>query len=93
MKYILIEDNLLELYYEVISDKDIIINFINYFYFNLCGYLFGDVFNYKIMINVDKFIVNDKYFIFIGEIRNVDGIFMDFRILIFIGVNINSDYE
>lgn len=93
VKYILTEDNSLELHYEATSDKDTIINLTNHSYFNLCGHSSGDVLNHKIMINADKFTVNDKYSIPTGEIRNVDGTPMDFRTLTPIGANINSDYE
>ena len=43
----------------------------NYSYFNLTGQGLGDVLNHKIMINSDKFTINDKLAIPTGEIAQV----------------------
>lgn len=91
--YVLTEDNALEINYSATSDKDTVVNLTNHAYFNLSGHSSGDVLNQKLMINADKFTVNDKYSIPTGEIKEVAGTPMDFRSLTPIGKNITSDYE
>ncbi|MRY42929.1 galactose-1-epimerase, partial [Parabacteroides distasonis] len=91
--YVLTEDNALEIHYKANTDKDTIINLTNHAYFNLSGHSSGDILKQKLMINADKFTVNDKNSIPTGEIREVEGTPMDFRTLTPIGQNINSDYE
>ncbi|MBC2456950.1 aldose epimerase family protein [Clostridium beijerinckii] len=91
--YILTEDNSIEINYNATTDKDTIVNLTNHAYFNLSGHSSGDVLNQKLMINADKFTVNDQYSIPTGEIKEVDDTPMDFRKLTPIGKNINSDYN
>lgn len=92
--YTLTEDNALSINYNAVSDKDTIVNLTNHSYFNLAGHASGDILNQKLMINSDKFTVNDMYSIPTGEIRDVSNTPMDFRSLTPIGKNINStDYE
>lgn len=93
VNYVLTEDNALEIHYEATTDKDTLVNLTNHAYFNLSGHSSGDVLNHKLMINADKFTVNDKYSIPTGEIKDVAGTPMDFRTLTLIGNSINSDYE
>ncbi len=91
--YVLTDDNALEINYRATTDKDTILNLTNHTYFNLSGHSSGDVLNHKLMINADKFTVNDKYSIPTGEIKEVEGTPMDFRTSTIIGANIDSDYE
>jgi aldose 1-epimerase len=93
VKYVLTEDNAIEINYTATTDKDTIINLTNHAYFNLSGHSSGDILNHKLMINADRFTVNDEFSIPTGEIRDVDGTPMDFRTLTPIGKNIESDYE
>ena len=93
VKYTITEDNELKIEYFAISDMDTIINLTNHSYFNLSGQGSGNVLKHKIMINSDKFTVNDKYSIPTGEIAEVNNTPMDFRVLTYIGENICSDYE
>ncbi|MBU3144920.1 aldose epimerase family protein [Clostridium sp. CF012] len=93
VKYTITEDNELKIEYFAISDMDTIVNLTNHSYFNLSGQGSGDVLKHKIMINSDKFTVNDKYSIPTGEIAEVNNTPMDFRVLTYIGENICSDYE
>ena len=93
VKYVLTEDNAIEINYIATTDKDTIVNLTNHAYFNLSGHSSGDVLNHKLMINANTFTVNDKYSIPTGEIKEVDGTPMDFRTLTPIGRNINSDYD
>jgi aldose 1-epimerase len=93
VKYVLTEDNALEIIYMATTDKDTIINLTNHAYFNLSGHSSGDVLDHKLMINADKFTVNDKFSIPTGEIKDVADTPMDFRTLTPIGKNIESDYD
>lgn len=93
VKYTVTEDNELKIEYFAISDKDTIVNLTNHSYFNLTGQGSGDILKHKIMINSDKFTINDKYSIPTGEIAQVKNTPMDFRVLTYIGENISSDYE
>ena len=93
VRYTVTEDNELKIEYFAVSDKDTIINLTNHSYFNLSGQGSGDVLKHKIMINADKFTINDKYSIPTGEIADVDNTPMDFRELTYIGKNISSDYQ
>ena len=91
--YVLTEDNAIEINYNATSDKDTVVNLTNHAYFNLSGHSSGDVLNQKLMINADKFTVNDQYSIPTEEIKEVSGTPMDFKTLTPIGKNINSDYD
>lgn len=93
VKYVLTEDNSLEIKYEAVSDKDTVVNLTNHSYFNLAGHNSGDVLNHMVSINADKFTVNNYKSIPTGEIRCVDGTPMDFRKFTRVGENIDSDYE
>ncbi|MBZ9686021.1 galactose mutarotase [Clostridium estertheticum] len=93
VKYTVTEDNELKIEYYAISDKDTIVNITNHSYFNLSGQGSGDILKHKIMINADKFTINDKYSIPTGEIAEVNNTPMDFRKLTYIGENISSSYE
>lgn len=93
VKFTVTQDNELKIEYYAISDKDTIVNLTNHSYFNLSGQGSGDVLKHKIMINADKFTINDKYSIPTGEIAEVNDTPMDFRNLTYIGENISSSYE
>ena len=93
VKYTITEDNELKIEYFAVSDKDTLVNLTNHSYFNLSGQGSGDVLKHKIMINADKFTINDISSIPTGEIVEVNNTPMDFRKLTYIGENISSDYE
>jgi aldose 1-epimerase len=93
VKYTITEDNELKIEYYAVSDKDTIVNLTNHSYFNLSGQGSGDVLSHKLMINSDKFTVNDKYSIPTGEIAEVNNTPLDFRELTYIGKNIDSSHE
>ncbi|PRR79622.1 aldose epimerase family protein [Clostridium vincentii] len=91
--YTLLEDNSLKLEYKAVSDTATIVNLTNHSYFNLSGHGSGNILNHKLMINSDKFTLNDKYSIPTGEVRVVTETPMDFKTLKPIGKEINVDYE
>lgn len=92
VSYTLTDDNELVIEYYAMSDKDTIINFTNHSYFNLAGHNSGNILNHKIMIDADKFTPTDDELIPTGELRDVEGTPMDFRVLKSIGLDIEKDY-
>jgi len=93
VKFSITDDNEFKIEYNAISDKDTIVNLTNHSYFNLSGQGSGDVLKHKIMINADRFTINDKNSIPTGEIADVKNTPMDFRKLTYVGENISSSYE
>lgn len=91
--YTLYSDNKLKIDYSAISDKDTLVNMTNHSYFNLSGHASGSILKHKVMINSDKFTVNDKSSIPTGEIRSVKGTPMDFTRLTRIDQNMDSSYD
>lgn len=90
VNYELTEDNSIKIEYRAISDKDTVVNLTNHSYFNLRGHSSGDILEQKLMINADRFTVNDKYSIPTGEIRIVENTPMNFKNLKAIGENMND---
>jgi aldose 1-epimerase len=91
--YALTEDNSLRIDYHAVGDKDTVVNLTNHSYFNLSGHGAGDILEHKVMINADKFTVNDEASLPTGEIREAKGTPMDFSTLTAVGKNIDSEYE
>lgn len=91
--YVLNSDNALSINYSAVSDKDTVVNLTNHSYFNLSGHSSGDILSHKLMINSDKFTINDKYSIPTGQLQDVDSTPLNFKTLTTVGENINSDYE
>jgi len=91
--YTLTNDNELKIDYYAISDKDTVVNLTNHSYFNLSGHASGSILKHKVMINSDKFTVNDRESLPTGEIRNVEGSPMDFTKLRTVESGIFSECE
>jgi aldose 1-epimerase len=91
--YSLTENNELVIEYHAVSDEDTIVNLTNHSYFNLSGHNSGSIYDHKVWIESDKFTPTNDNLVPTGEIRDVDGTPMDFRVLKRIGDNINDDYE
>lgn len=89
--YTLTSDNALKLEYTATTDKDTIVNLTHHSYFNLAGK--GDVLNYVVMIDADKFTPVDSGLIPTGELRPVEGTPFDFRTPTAIGARINQNDE
>ncbi len=89
--YTLTEDNALKLDFKAISDKDTICNLTHHSYFNFRGD--GDVLDYLVQINAEKFTPVDAGQIPTGELQPVAGTPFDFRKPTRIGAGINSDHE
>lgn len=91
--YSLTENNELVIEYHAVSDKDTIVNLTNHSYFNLAGHNSGNILDHKVWINSEKFTPTDDNLIPTGELRDVQGTPMDFRVLKRIGDNIDDNYN
>ena len=89
--YTLTADNGLLLSYTATTDKPTLCNLTQHSYFNLAGK--GDVLNYLVYINADKFTPVDKALIPTGELKPVEGTPFDFRKPTAIGARINAADE
>jgi aldose 1-epimerase len=90
--YTLTDDNELVIEYLAVSDKDTIVNLTNHSYFNLAGHKSGSILEHQVLLDADKFTPTDDALIPTGEIRDVTGTPMDFRILKPIGQDIEANY-
>ena len=84
-------DNSLHLEITATTDKDTICNLTHHPYFNFRGS--GDVLDYFVHINADKYTPVNAHIIPTGEIQSVAGTPLDFRKPTAIGARINSDHE
>ncbi|MDF2539231.1 MAG: mro [Herbinix sp.] len=91
--YSLTEANELIVEYLAISDRDTIVNLTNHTYFNLSGHNSGSILDHKLWIKSNEFTPTSIDLIPTGEIRDVTGTPMDFRIMKRIGQEIDTDYE
>lgn len=80
VKYTLSEENEVKIKYECVSDKDTPINLTNHTYFNLAGHDSGSALGHWVEIYSDKVVVVDKDMLATGEIKNVEGSPLDFRV-------------
>lgn len=91
--YELTEDNELRLTYDAVPDQDTIINMTNHSYFNLDGHDSGDVLKELVTLDADYFTRADAQSIPTGELVDVTGTPMDFRMSRALGEAIDADYE
>jgi aldose 1-epimerase len=91
--YSIQRNNELKIDYFAVCDKDTVVNLTNHSYFNLRGHASGNILNHEVMINADKFTVNDKDSIPTGEIRDVENTPMDLRNMTKIEKNIYKKYD
>ena len=91
--YELTEDNELRLIYDAVPDQDTIINMTNHSYFNLDGHDSGNVLKELVTLDADYFTRADAQSIPTGELVDVTGTPMDFRIPRALGEAIDADYE
>lgn len=89
--YTLTQDNALRLDFEATTDQDTICNLTHHSYFNFRGS--GDVLDYLVQINAEKFTPVDATLIPTGELRSVAGTPFDFRRPIAIGARIDGADE
>ena len=91
--YELTEDNELRLIYDAVPDQDTIINMTNHSYFNLDGHDSGNVLKELVTLDADYFTRADAQSIPTGELVDVTGTPMDFRMPRALGEAIDGDYE
>ena len=91
--YELTEDNELRLIYDAVPAQDTIINMTNHSYFNLDGHDSGNVLKELVTLDADYFTRADAQSIPTGELVDVTGTPMDFRMPRALGEAIDADYE
>ncbi|MBR3559636.1 MAG: galactose mutarotase [Bacteroidales bacterium] len=91
--YTLSDDNALDIEYEAITDKPTVINMTNHSYFNLNGDASADILNHLLTIDADRYTPIEESFIPTGELAEVDGTPMDFRMAKTVGEDISADFE
>lgn len=91
--YSLGDDNVIQIDYKAITDKDTIINMTNHAYFNLATTKRGNVLGHELTLNCDAYTPTDADSIPTGEIRSVEGTAFDFRTAKTIGQDIGADDE
>lgn len=91
--YTVTSNNTLDIVFKATTDKETVINITNHSYFNLNGDPSKEGFNQVMYINADKFTPSDSLYIPTGEIKNVEGTPMDFRIPTEIGKKADYTYD
>ena len=91
--YSLTEANGLIISYRGISDKKTLINLTNHTYFNLKGHDSGDILDTIVTIDADNYTPIKEEIIPTGQIDKVKDTPMDFRVMKFIGKEIDSGCE
>ena len=91
--YRLTDDNTLDIVMEATTDKETVVNMTNHSYFNLNGTPTEPAMDMVMFINADAFTPADSTFMPTGEIRNVKGTPMDFRMAHAIQDSLRMDDE
>lgn len=93
VSYSLTEEGEVVIEYFADCDQDTICNLTNHSYFNLSGEQADTILDHVLMLKSDAFTPTDSGLIPTGEIRDVTGTPMDFRVAKPIGQDIEADYE
>ena len=86
------EENKLSLDFRAVGDADTVVNLTNHAYWNLHGADSGKILDHVLKMKANKWLPIDATHIPTGEIADVEGTPMDFRIAKKIGRDINSDF-
>jgi aldose 1-epimerase len=93
IRYILSQDNSIEIKMSATTDRATIVNMTNHAYFNLSGNIANDIYKHQVKFFASKFLKADKDFVPTGEIASVDNTVLDLRQLVDIGNGINQPVE
>jgi len=93
VKFVLTNDNAIDIDYTATTDKPTIINLTNHSYFNLSGDLTSQVTDHIMWVDADGYTPVDSTFMTTGEIAPVEGTPFDFRTAKAVGLDINADNE
>ena len=93
LTYTLTESGALILSYYGKSDKKTLVNLTNHSYFNLSGYASGDILDTVVWINAEQFTPVKSGTIPTGELWDVSGTPMDFRLPKPIAQDIHAEFE
>jgi aldose 1-epimerase len=91
--YTLTDENELKISYKAGSDQDTLCNFTNHSYFNLKGHDGGSIESHEVLIKANGFTETSDDLIPNGNIIDVTGTPMDFRVKKAVGKDINEEYE
>lgn len=76
--YVLNQENRLSIVYDAVTDKNTPVNLSNHSYFNLNGFVSGDILNHTLQINAGSYTENDEHIVPTGKILPVKESPMDF---------------
>lgn len=93
VKYVLSDENEVQIEYLAVPQADTILNMTNHSYFNLEGHDSGDVLKQIIWMDADFFVETDVELIPTGRLLSVENTPMDFRNAKTIGRDIKDAYE
>ena len=91
--YTVTDENGLKITYDGVSDKDTYVSMTNHTYFNLNGETSDSILEHEMMVNADAYTRVNAEMISTGEIMDVTGTAMDFRVPKTIGRDICKDEE
>jgi len=91
--YSVTQANELVIEYSAVSDRDTIVNLTNHCYFNLAGHNSGTILDHKVWIKANQFTPTTPDLIPTGELWDVSGTPMDFRVAKKVGQDIDANYE
>ena len=91
--YTVKSNNTLDIVFQATTDKETVINMTNHSYFNLNGDPSKEGYNQVMYVNADKFTPSDRFYIPTGEIKDVAGTPMDFRVATAIANKYDSSYD
>lgn len=87
------EESELVITYRAVSSRDTVVNLTNHLYLNLSGHDAGSVLEHRLQLDCSKFLPTDSVQIPTGEVADVEGTPMDFRVAKSFGEGIGSDFN